>query len=51
VAAAAVDIGEVAEVAADIEAVVEGTGINSARPIRSDRLRTRSNRNQVFERA
>jgi hypothetical protein len=49
--AAAVDIGEVAEVAADTEAVVEGTGINSARPIRSDRLRTRSNRNQVFERA
>jgi hypothetical protein len=62
VAAAAVDIGEVAEVAADIEAVVaevaadteavvEGTGINSARPIRSDRLRTRFNPNQVFERA
>jgi hypothetical protein len=59
VAAAAVDIGEVAAVAADIEAVaaavvadteaaVEGTGINSARPIRSDRLRTRLNRNQVF---
>jgi hypothetical protein len=58
-----VDIGEAEGVAVDTEAVAvegvaadteveeAGTGINSARPIRSDRLRTRCNRNQVFERA